>query len=259
MNSEIDEIAGQLLRSEKQRVPIDPLTSSRPELTASVAYAIQMRMVQRKIESGERVAGKKIGLTSLAIQQMLGVFEPDYGHLFHSMRVADGGSVPANSLIQPKIEGEIAFVLKNALSGPGVTLEDVLQATEYVAPALEIIDSRIRNWEIKLADTVADNGSSAMFVVGTQRTAPRDRNLSAVEMVLRRNEEPAVTGTGAAVMGNPVASVAWLANKLSEFGVRLLAGEVILSGSIGKAIDVRAGDSIQADFDGLGSVRVHFT
>ena len=258
MSTELENMATLLLRSEAERVPIEPLTYSRPGLAASDAYEIQMRIVRQKLAAGEKVSGKKIGLTSAAIQQMLGVFEPDYGHLFESMRVPDGGMVPANRLIQPKIEGEIAFVLKQDLTGPGVVPEDVLLATEYVTPALEIIDSRIRNWEIKLADTVADNGSSALYVQGMRQTPARHMDLSAVKMVLRRNGEAVVTGTGAAVMGNPLTSVAWLANKLSEFGVRLRAGEVILSGSIGKAIDIRSGDSIEAEFGSLGTVRVQF-
>jgi len=258
MGIEIDRIASMLLRSEAERAPIEPLTASWPKLAASDAYGIQMRIVQRKLASGEKMSGKKIGLTSAAMQQMLGVFEPDYGHLFEAMRVPDGGMVQTSSLIQPKIEGEIAFVLRKELQGPGVTPDDVLSATEYVTPALEIIDSRIRGWQIRLADTIADNGSSALYVLATQRSTPQDLDLSVVHMVLRRNREEEVAGTGAAVMGNPVNAVAWLANKLSEFGATLMSEEVILSGSFGKAIDVRPGDGIDADFGGLGTVSVRF-
>ena len=208
MNPEIGEITAQLQRAEEERIPIPPLTLSHPELSASDAYAIQMEGVRRRLESGNKVVGRKIGLTSLAMQQMLAVFEPDYGHLFEDMQIPSGGTVPTSNLIQPKIEGEIAFVLKHELSGPGVTPEDVLQATEYVVPALEIIDSRIRNWEIKLTDTVADNGSSALFVLGAERSGIQGRELSAERMTLWKNGEVAVTGTGAAVMGNPVTCVA---------------------------------------------------
>lgn len=258
MNPEIGEITTQLRRAEKERIPIPPLTLSYPKLSASDAYAIQLELVRQKVRAGEEVAGRKIGLTSRAMQQMLGLFEPDYGHLFKTMQVPNGGTVPVRSLIQPKIEGEIAFVLQHELGGPGITLEDVVQATKCVVPALEIIDSRIRNWEIRAVDTVADNGSSALFVLGDQRSSIQDRDLCGERMTLRRNQEVVVTGTGDTVMGSPAACVAWLANKLAEFGVRLQAGEVILSGSIGKAVDVRPGDLIRAEFDGLGSVEVSF-
>lgn len=256
--SRIEELATALYEAERERRPIPPLTEKYPQMTPEEAYAVQLKNIRRKLAQGRRVVGKKVGLTSRAMQQMLGVDQPDYGHLLDDMAVADGGVVALDRLVQPKVEAEIAFILKRDLQGPGLTVEDVMAATESLAPAIEIIDSRIRNWQIKLADTIADNASSGLFVLGEQRTPVDTVDLRLVGMVLSRNGEVALTGAGAAVLGHPAVAVTWLANKLAEFGITLKAGEVILSGSLSAALGVSAGDKMRAEFAHLGSVSVTF-
>ncbi len=252
------ELADALYWAEKRREPIEPLTERYPELTVADAYAIQAEVIARKVREGARVVGKKIGLTSPAMQQMLGVDQPDYGYLLDWMEVADGGRIELGHLIQPRIEGEIAFVLRRDLVGPEVEVEEVLEATEYVVPALEVIDSRIRDWRIRLADTIADNASSGVFVLGKQRWGVSGLDLATVQMVLRCNGKDVLQGVGSAVLGHPARAVAWLARALSAFGERLRAGEVILSGSLGAARPVTSGDLIEADFQQLGTVSVRF-
>lgn len=252
------EAARRLYRAELERRPIGPLTDSYPDLGLDEAYRIQLALIELKKANGAKVIGKKAGLTSRPMQRMMGVGEPDFGHLLDTMVVADGGTIRRDELIQPRVEAEIAFVLKSDLSGPGITMYDVLAATSFVAPALEIIDSRIEDWRIKIADTVADNASSGRLVLGSQRLSPRDLDLRLVGMVLERNGEVAATGAGAAVLGHPAQAVAWLANKLAEFGFKLEAGELILPGALSAAMPVESGDMVTATFDRLGSVSVAF-
>ncbi|MBX5466183.1 MAG: 2-keto-4-pentenoate hydratase [Firmicutes bacterium] len=246
-----------LWEAERTGQPIAPLTEADPSLTVVDAYRIQLGVVERKVAQGEEVVGHKIGLTSKPMQRMLGVGEPDYGHLFRSMWYASG-QVIQRQLIQPRVEPEIAFVLRRDLAGPGVTLHDVLSATEYVVPALEVIDSRIAAWRIKLVDTVADNASAGCFVLGGQPSPVGAVDLSTVGMVLWKNGEVVETGAGAAVLGHPGWGVAWLANKLAEFGTVLRAGHVVLSGSVSAAVPVAAGDAVRAHFGRLGSVEAAF-
>lgn len=246
-----------LLTAERERAPIAPLTEQFSELTVDQAYAIQLGVVKQKLAWGESVAGHKIGLTSKPMQQMLGVGEPDYGHLFRSMWFRSGDRI-THPLIQPRVEPEIAFVLKSALRGPGVSVHDVLAATDYVVPALEVIDSRIANWKIKLADTVADNASSGCFVLGGQINRPTAVDLAAAGMVMRLDGEVVQTGAGAAVLGHPALGVAWLANKLAEFGTTLEPGHVILSGSVSAAVTVKPGSYVWVSFGGLGTVEAIF-
>lgn len=253
-----EELAVELLQAWETRVPVDPLTERFPDLTIAQAYAIQMAAVRRRLEEGRRVVGKKIGLTSKAMQDMLGVHEPDYGHLLDDMVVPNGGPILVSRLLQPRCEGEIAFLLGKDLVGPGVTVAQVLSATEAVIPALEIVDSRVRDWKIKIQDTIADNASSALVVLGDKMTPVQGMDLRLVGMVLEKNGEVAATGAGAAVLGHPAVAVAWLANKLAEFDVWLRAGEIVLSGSLTVAPPVAAGDCFRADFDRLGSVAVRF-
>ncbi|CAN5690314.1 fumarylacetoacetate hydrolase family protein [soil metagenome] len=252
------ELAQALHQAQIERHPIAPLTDTYPDLTLEDAYAIQYEIVSRKLEQGSRVKGKKVGFTSRAIQQMLDMDEPGYGYLLDTLSVENGEELLIDRLIQPKVEAEIAFVLKSDLRGPGLTIADVLSAIGYLVPALEIIDSRIRDWKIKLADTIADNASHGMFVIGDSKTAVDQVDLPLAEMVLEKNGEVALTGTGAAVLGNPALSVVWLANKLSEAGIGLKAGEVILSGSLSTPLIVSRGDVIRASFNDLGSVAVRF-
>ncbi|MEN6440358.1 MAG: fumarylacetoacetate hydrolase family protein [Syntrophobacter sp.] len=252
-------IAEKLYEAEEHATPIGPLTAVYSDLTPEQAYEIQLEGVAIRIERDSRkVVGKKIGLTSLAMQKLIGVNEPDYGHLLDHMLVREGEPIPCNRLLQPKVEGEVAFVLNKTLRGPGVTIADVLRATEGVMASIEIVDSRVRDWKIKLPDTVADNASSARFVVGSRLVRPGDVNLRLLGMVLEKNGDVVNTGAGAAVMGHPAASVAWLANKLGQFGIALEEGEIILSGAITAAVDARAGDSFLISFQELGTVGVRF-
>ncbi len=256
--SRIKALAEMLLAAETSRKPIIPLTESDRGITVDEAYRIQLRMMEAKKSGGQVVVGKKIGITSRAMQVMLGVNEPDYGHILDGMVVAEGEVIRAADLIQPRIEGEIAFVLKEDLRGPGVTLTDVIRCSEGVIPALEVIDSRIMDWKIKLPDTVADNASSARIVLGGKITPLSGLDLRTVGMVLEKNGEIAATAAGAAVLGHPAQAVAWLANKLAAYKVSLTKGEVILSGSLTAAIPVAAGDFIRADFGPLGDVKIKF-
>ena len=252
-------LADILLSAEVSRNPIPPLTESDPGILVDEAYRIQLRIMEMKKSSGQVVVGKKIGLTSLAMQAMLGVKEPDYGHILNGMVVMEGEKIPTAELIAPRIEGEIAFVLKEDLKGPGVTLTEVIRCSEGVIPALEIIDSRVRDWKIKLPDTVADNASSARIVLGGVLTSLPAVDLRTVGMVMEKNGEVLATAAGAAVLGHPASAVAWLANKLAVYGIPLRKGEVILSGSLTAAVPVAAGDFFRADFGLLGDVKIKFS
>jgi 2-keto-4-pentenoate hydratase len=258
--ADVENIAGALLKAERERKPIDPITDIYPHITIDEAYEIQKRVIKTKLSTkrGLRIIGRKIGLTSKAMQKLFGINEPDYGHLLDSMYVEEGFSIPVTELIQPKIEAEIAFVLKEGLEGPGVTVADVLRATEGVMPAFEIIDSRIRDWKIKIQDTIADNASAARFVLGGVMVPVKEIDLRLIGLVFEVNGEIVATATGAAVMGNPTIAVAWLANKLAQYNEKLRAGEIILSGSFIAAVPVERGTFVKATFSKLGSVSVKF-
>jgi 2-keto-4-pentenoate hydratase len=251
-------LAEMLLAAEKNRKPVSPLTESDPGISVDDAYRIQLKVMEMKKSTGQVAVGKKIGLTSRAMQAMLGVDEPDYGHILDGMVVMEGEKIPAQDLIQPRVEGELAFVIKEDLRGPGITLTDVIRCSEGVIPALEIIDSRIVDWKIKLPDTVADNASSARIVLGGVLTPIWALDLRTVGMILEKNGEVVATAAGAAVLGHPAQAVAWLANKLAVYGISLRKGEVILSGSLTAAVPVAAGDFIRADFGLLGDVKIKF-
>jgi 2-keto-4-pentenoate hydratase len=256
--TKIKNFAEQLAVAESTRIGIDPVTTVDSELTVQEAYYIQLENIHRKIEQGQKIVGKKIGLTSLAMQTMLGVDEPDYGHLLDSMVVENGGIISIEQVLQPKVEAEIAFILKKELRGPNLTALDVLQATEYVVPALEIVDSRIKDWKIKLPDTIADNASSGFYVLGGKPAKMEDINLELIGMVFTKNGELVNTGVGAAALGNPATCVAWLGNKLAEFDIPLRAGEVILSGALSAAVEAKKGDTFTARFAHIGQVSVRF-
>lgn len=251
-------IAEELFLAERERKTVAPLTQRYPEINAEEAYRIQLALIDLKAGRGARVVGKKIGLTSKAMQKMLNVDQPDYGHILEGMLVEDGARFSVAELIQPKIEPEVAFILDQDLKGPGVTAIQVLAATRFVVPALEIIDSRIESWKIKLCDTIADNASSARVVLGGTPRRVDQIDLRLIGMVLEKNGEIVQTGAGAAVLGHPANAVAWLANAVGKFGVSLKAGEVIMPGALTAASDVSRGDFVQASFDGLGSVSVRF-
>jgi 2-oxopent-4-enoate/cis-2-oxohex-4-enoate hydratase len=237
---------------------IEPLSNRFPGLTVETAYRIQQRLMERRLEAGERIIGKKIGVTSRAVMNMLDVYQPDFGYMTDGMIYNEGQTVPMNRLIQPKAEGEIAFILKRDLTGPGVTAADVLAATECVMPCFEIVDSRIRDWKIRIGDTVADNASCGVFVLGDQAVDPRKIDLALCGMVLERNGEIVATGAGAAALGSPLNAVAWLANTMGGLGMSLKAGEVILSGALAAMFPATAGDSFRVTIGGLGSCSVRF-
>lgn len=240
------------------RRPIAPLTEQYPQLSVEDAYQIQLAMIQPRLDAGEQVIGKKIGVTSQVVMNMLGVDQPDFGHLLSGMLHTDGAAIACADLIAPKAEGEIAFVLKDDLIGPGVTLVDVIRATAYVMPCFEIVDSRIKDWKIRIQDTVADNASAAAFVLGDGGADPRDIDLACVGMTLEKNGEIVATGAGAAALGHPANAVVWLANTLGRLGIGLKKGEVILSGSLAAMVPVQPGDQLRMSLGGIGSASVRF-
>lgn len=258
MTTTLASYAKELLNAEETRKEVSPLTERDPSLTVEDAYKIQLETVKLKNEQGKTIIGKKVGLTSVAMQKMLNVDEPDYGHLFDDMKIENGSTIDTAEMIAPRVEAEIGFMLNEDLVGPNVTYLDVLMATEYVVPTLEIIDSRIADWKIKLIDTVADNGSSAKVVIGNRQTTPENTDLRTAGMALYKNEELIATGAGAAALGHPAEAIAWLANKLHDYGITLKKGELILPGALSGAINVEAGDDVKADFGALGSVSVSF-
>ena len=241
------------------RTTIEPLTEQAPEITMEDAYQVSLRMLERRLSAGESMIGKKIGVTSKVVMDMLNVRQPDFGFLTDTMVYGNSAEVPASTtLIQPKAEGEIAFVLKQDLQGPGVTNADVIAATDFVMPCFEIVDSRIRDWKIKIQDTVADNASCGVIVLGDKAVSPLDVDLATCGIVVTLNGEIISTGAGAAAMGSPVNAIAWLANTLGAFGIELKAGEVILSGSLVPLQSVQAGDSMQMEIGGIGQASVRF-
>src|SRR5699024_6633272 len=204
----VQEAARRLLIAEKNKQPIEPLTDLYPEVSVDEAYYIQLQQIRNKVAKGTKVVGKKIGLTSKAMQDMFQVKEPDYGHLLDDMIYLDGDTISLDEFIEPKLEFEIAFVLKKDLQGPGITILDVMEATDYIAPAFEVIDSRIKDWKIQFEDTVADNGSSARAIIGGNPTRIEDVDLTHIGMAVYKNGQYLDSATGAAVMGNPVRAVA---------------------------------------------------
>lgn len=253
-----DELAADLARAERSRESIAPLTSVNPGIDVVDAYEIQLINIRQRVARGARVLGHKVGLSSVAMQQMMGVDEPDYGHLLDEMEVFEDTPVKTGNYLYPRVEVEVGFILANDLPGAGCSEEDVLAATEALAPAIELIDTRITDWKIALCDTIADNASSAGFVLGRARVSPADIDVKTIDAVLTRNGEVIAQGRSDAVLGNPVSAVAWLARKVDSFGVRLRKGDIVLPGSCTRAIDARPGDEFVADFTGLGSVRLSF-
>jgi 2-keto-4-pentenoate hydratase len=253
-----DELAAELAQAERSRVPIAPLTLANPDIDVVDAYEIQLINIRQRIAEGARVLGHKVGLSSKAMQQMMNVDEPDYGHLLDEMQVFENTPVDASRFLYPRVEVEVGFILAADLPGEGCTEEDVLAATEALVPSIELIDTRITDWKIALCDTIADNASSAGFVLGEARVKPADVDVKAIDAVLTRNGEVVAEGRSDAVLGNPVTAVAWLARKVESFGVRLRKGDIVLPGSCTRAIDVRSGDEFVADFAGLGVVRLSF-
>ena len=256
----IEALGDELFHALLERRSLQPLTQRYPDLTLETAYQISLRFLQRREALGEQVIGKKIGVTSRAVQDMLDVHQPDFGFLTNRMQVADNSDVSfsANLLVQPRAEGEIAFILGEDLHGPGITAEDVMAASQWVVPCFEIVDSRIADWKIRIQDTVADNASCGVFALGEQRIDPRDLDLAKVELHLLKNGQPAGNGFGSAVQGHPCAAVAWLANTLGKFDIPFRKGEIILSGALAPLVPVLPGDEVSLTLSGLGSARLRF-
>lgn len=255
----IQQYGDQLYEAMINKKPIRPLTETHPDMSLETAYQISLHMLERRLAAGEKVIGKKIGLTSLAVQTMLGVDQPDFGYLTDAMAFSQGQDMPISErLMQPRAEGEIAFILKKDLLGPGITNADVLAATDCVIPCFEVVDSRVENWQIKIQDTIADNASCGLFVLGDKAVSPRKVDLMTCGMVVEKNGQLLSTGAGAAALGSPLNCVTWLANKLGEFGMPLKAGEVILSGSLVPLEPVKAGDFMSVSIGGIGNASVRF-
>jgi 2-keto-4-pentenoate hydratase len=255
--TKIKEIAAALNASEKSATAIKAISGDNPDLNISDAYKIQLLNIDKALSEGKRITGKKIGLTSWAMQNLLKVDQPDFGHLLNSMEVRNN-TIERKKMVAPKVEAEIVFVLKEDIKGPFATASDVIAATDYVVAALEVVDSRFADWKINIVDTVADNASSGMYVISSKRIDPRKIDLKSVTMDFYKNGTKVNGGKGEDVLGDPAFAVAWLANTLSEFNVVLKKGEVVLSGALSAALPAEAGDTFKATFSSLGDIEVSF-
>jgi len=253
---DIQKAAVALLEAERLKKPIAPFTSS-TDISVDDAYQIQLLQIEEKLKSA-KLEGMKIGLTSKVMQQMFNVDTPDFGHILNTMIFENNGEVSKAQFIQPKVEFELAFILKEDLMGPNVTAEEVLKATEAIAPAIEIIDSRIMDWKFKFQDTVADNGSSAGAIIGELKAVPSFDELANIRLVAKKNGEIFDEGVSSAVMDNPANAVAWLANMLSDYNISLKAGQFILAGAITAAVPFEPGDEFEVDYGEYGQVKVTF-
>ena len=246
-----------LLAAEAERKPAVQLSKTWPQIEIEDSYAISSMVTAHKIKNGAKLIGHKIGLTSKAMQASSQIDEPDYGHLLDSMILNDGAKVPFENYCVPRVEPELTFILKEPLKGPGIGLVDVMRATEWVVPSIEIIDARVQNPR-KIFDTVADNGAAAGIVLGGRPVRPTDVDLRWVGAVFYRNSEIEETGLAAGVLGHPAMAIAWLANKVGRFGTVLEPGHLMLSGSFTRPVWAAKGDTLHADFGPLGSVAVQF-
>ncbi|MCU1478154.1 MAG: 2-oxo-hepta-3-ene,7-dioic acid hydratase [Subtercola sp.] len=255
---EIERIADELLAAAANRLPIKRLTARYPEMTIDDSYAVQSLWGRRNEEAGRTLVGRKIGLTSRAMQLATGITEPDYGLIFDDMVFETGTTFQWQTFTHPRVELELAFVLKEPLQGPGCTIFDVLRATEYVVPALEILDSRIEMEGRTIVDTISDNAAMGVMVTGGRPVRPHDVDLRWVGGLLYRNQTIEETGVSAGVLNHPASGVAWLANKIAPHGAMLAAGEIILAGSFTRPMWVYAGDTVYADYGPLGTITCQF-
>ena len=246
-----------LVAAQKDRKQATQLSTTWPGITIEDAYAISTEVANRRIKAGAKLIGHKVGLTSKAMQRSSNIDEPDYGHLLDDMMVADGAKVAHADYCRPRVEIELAFVLGRALTGPGVGLTDVLRATEYVVPAIEIVDARLLD-QRKIFDTVADNGAAAGIAIGGRPVGPMDVDLRWVGGIMYKNSEIEETGVAAGVLGHPALGVAWLANKLGSLGTPLERGHLVLAGSFTRVVFAHKGDTLHADFGALGGIAVQF-
>lgn len=260
MTTNCTTIADALYQARISRQPIAPLAGKFPALTIADAYKVSQINFQRRLaEAREHAVGKKIGLTSEAVQKQLGVSQPDYGFLTSDMYFASGAELAHEQFLQPKAEGEIAFIMRDNLRGPNVTVADVIRATESVAVAIEVIDSRVQDWKITINDTIADNASSAVFVISEQRCKYEDVDLRLAGMTLKVNGAVKSTGVGYACLKHPVNAVTWLANALAEFDEGISAGDIVLSGAFGPVVPVEKGDHFHVAINGVGEAEVRFS
>jgi len=259
MMSEADrrKAADILIAAEKVRKQAVQISKTWPDITIDDAYAISTEVCNRKIAAGAKLIGHKVGLTSKAMQRSSQIDEPDFGYLLDNMMIADGASVKHENFCLPRVEVELAFVMGKTLKGPGVGLTDVLRATEYVVPALEIVDARLQDPR-KIFDTVSDNGAAAGIVVGGRPVGPMDVDLRWVGGIMYRNAEIEETGVAAGVLGHPALGVAWLANKIGQHGVALEPGHLVLAGSFTRVVHARKGDTLHGDFGALGGIALQF-
>lgn len=246
------------MEASETRRPIPPLRETFPAFTVDDAYAVQQLLVDRALAGGGRIVGRKIGLTSKAVQTQVGVDQPDFGTLLADMAYGDTEEIPFARVLQPKVEAEIALVLERDLAMERATLADVITATAYALAAIEVVGSRIANWNIKFVDTVADNASSGVFVLGGTPKRLTDFDARDCEMTLERRNEQVSTGTGAACLGHPLVAATWLANTLARLGAPLRAGDIVLTGALGPMVTVAPHDVLEARISGLGTVRAVF-
>lgn len=254
-----EDAATQLIKANHLKTPCAPVRSLIGETSQENAYTVQNIITQKRIESGATIVGKKIGLTSVKVQQQLGVDQPDFGMLFDDMEIKNGGSLSISDTMQPKVEAEIAFVLKKDIHSPNPSLAETEAAVDYVMAAIEIVGSRIAGWDIKITDTIADNASASHYVLGDVKKALSEIDLIDCEMQLFQNNQLVSQGSGAACLGSPLIAVQWLAKKMVAMGNPLQAGDLILSGALGPMVNVAEGDKIKATVEGLGAVSIQFT
>lgn len=251
-------VAAQLRNCYHTKTTMPPIRDSIPNASIENAYAVQAVNTAYWEAEGRSVVGAKIGLTAKAVQQQLGVDQPDFGHLFADMAIADGDTVLPGRLLQPKVEAEVAFVMARTPDPKRLTTAELIDSVAYLLPAIEIVDSRIADWKIDIVDTVADNASSGLFVLGTSPVQLSDVDLRLCGMVLEKNGEPTSFGAGAACLGNPLHALGWLCATMARVGRPIIEGDVILSGALGPMVAVAQGDSVEARINGLGNVRVLF-
>ena len=252
----IDELAQRLRAAYDRKEPIAPLRDEMPDGDIDVAYAVQRANTDHWMGQGRRIVGRKIGLTSPAVQAQLGVDQPDFGALFDDMLVVDGGSIAFDAVLQPKAEAEVALVLGSAIEDPDSTVEHLAAAIDHLLPAIEIVGSRIAGWDITIVDTVADNASSGMFALGGNPVDPAGLDLAAASMVMTVDGERVSEGSGAACLGHPYNAALWLARRMIAEGTPLQAGDIVMSGALGPMVDLQSGSTVEATIEGLGSVRV---
>lgn len=257
--ADLDQAAARLQEAEATRIPVAPVRDLLGPSNITDAYAVQQRIITAKIAGGATRVGRKIGLTSLAVQEQVGVDTPDFGVLLNDMAYSDGDHIPIERLIAPRAEAEIAFVLATDVTDPQISLEDLAKAVAYASPAIEVVDSRVDNWDIQISDTVADNASSGVFVLGEAKLPLSEFVPRNSKMRMTSNGREVSQGTGAACLGDPLEALRWLARTSIEFGAPLRAGEVVLSGALGPLAPVEAGKTLMASITGLGTVTVTFT